>query len=146
MLIGLVYVLIFASPFFAGFTALIGVVLAYVRIARADPLARSHYAFQIRIFWTGVALLVPIILGAVLGAGVLLFQLAGVVIGQYATTWGGYGLDFAGGSVVHLSVLGIALVIAAGLLLLAFLIWILLAPVYGLARLVSGEPLGKRKA
>tara|TARA_R100000656_G_scaffold25842_1_gene22823 strand:- start:441 stop:827 length:387 start_codon:yes stop_codon:yes gene_type:complete len=49
----LVYLLNFAS-FIVGITALIGVVIAYLKRGDADALAASHYTFQIRTFWMSV--------------------------------------------------------------------------------------------
>jgi uncharacterized membrane protein len=49
-----VYLLYFAGYFTGGTSALIGVVIAHVRIDDADPLLRSHYRFQIRTFWIGL--------------------------------------------------------------------------------------------
>ena len=35
-------------------TALIGVIIAHVKVGDADPVLRSHYQFQIRTFWIGL--------------------------------------------------------------------------------------------
>jgi len=35
-------------------TALIGVVIAYVKVDDADPVTQSHFRFQIRTFWIGL--------------------------------------------------------------------------------------------
>jgi uncharacterized membrane protein len=48
-----VYVL-YCAGYFTGITALIGVIIAHVRVDDADPVLRSHYRFQIRTFWIGV--------------------------------------------------------------------------------------------
>ena len=48
------YLLLLAAPFTAGMTALVAVALAYARRPLADRLARSHYVFQIRTFWTSI--------------------------------------------------------------------------------------------
>jgi uncharacterized membrane protein len=50
------YGLLFASVFFAGVPALIAVVLAYTQRDQAANAIRSHYNFQIRIFWIAFAL------------------------------------------------------------------------------------------
>jgi uncharacterized membrane protein len=47
-----VYVL-YGIGYFTGISALIGVVIAHVKVADADPVLRSHYQFQIRTFWVG---------------------------------------------------------------------------------------------
>ena len=38
--------------------ALIGVIIAHVKVEDADPVLRSHYRFQIRTFWIGLLYLV----------------------------------------------------------------------------------------
>ena len=38
--------------------ALVGLVLAYVHRGEAEPLARSHYDFQISTFWRGLVMIV----------------------------------------------------------------------------------------
>jgi len=58
----IVYILYFAG-YFTGITVLIGVIIAHVKFADADPLLRSHYRFQIRTFWIGLLYLV---IGAIL--------------------------------------------------------------------------------
>ena len=48
-----VYVLYLAS-FITGFTGIIGVVIAHVKIGSADELSATHFRFQIRTFWIGL--------------------------------------------------------------------------------------------
>ncbi len=48
-----IYVL-YGIGYFTGISALIGVVIAYVKVEDADPVLRSHYQFQIRTFWIGL--------------------------------------------------------------------------------------------
>jgi uncharacterized membrane protein len=67
------YLLAFAT----GFTAIIGVIVAYANQASAGPQTRSHYTFLIRTFWIG--LLWMILAGMVLGIGIpLSFILIGI--------------------------------------------------------------------
>lgn len=47
-----IYVL-YAIGYFTGVSALIGVVIAHVKVEDSDPVLRSHYQFQIRTFWIG---------------------------------------------------------------------------------------------
>lgn len=47
-----VYVL-YGIGYFTGISALIGVVIAHVKVEDADPVLQSHYRFQIRTFWIG---------------------------------------------------------------------------------------------
>jgi uncharacterized membrane protein len=49
----IVYVL-YCVGYFTVITALIGVVIAHVKVHDTDPALRSHYHFQIRTFWIGV--------------------------------------------------------------------------------------------
>lgn len=48
-----VYVL-YLIGFLTGFTALIGVIVAHVKVNEADAMSRSHFQFQIRTFWFGL--------------------------------------------------------------------------------------------
>jgi uncharacterized membrane protein len=48
-----VYVL-YVVGYFTGISALIGVIIAHVKVEDAAPLPRSHYRFQIRTFWIGL--------------------------------------------------------------------------------------------
>jgi uncharacterized membrane protein len=52
--LALVVYLLYGLGYFTVISALVGVVIAHVRIADADPALRSHYQFQIRTFWIGV--------------------------------------------------------------------------------------------
>ena len=47
-----VYVL-YCIGYFTGVSALIGVVIAHVKVDEAEPMLRSHYQFLIRTFWIG---------------------------------------------------------------------------------------------
>jgi uncharacterized membrane protein len=50
----IVYAL-YGASYFTGFTALVGVIIAHMKCDDADPLLQSHYRFQIRTFWIGLA-------------------------------------------------------------------------------------------
>jgi uncharacterized membrane protein len=45
---------LYVLGYFTVVTALIGVVIAYVKAEDADPVAQSHFRFQIRTFWIGL--------------------------------------------------------------------------------------------
>lgn len=67
------YLLAFAT----GFTAIIGVIVAYANQSTAGPQMRSHYTFLIRTFWIG--LVWCLIAGVILGIGIpLSFILIGI--------------------------------------------------------------------
>ncbi|MGP1275405.1 MAG: DUF4870 family protein [Caulobacterales bacterium] len=56
-----------------GLTAIIAVILAYVRIAEASEWAKNHYIYQIRTFWYGLAgTVIGILTIWVLGLGLLI--------------------------------------------------------------------------
>ncbi|WP_417452042.1 DUF4870 family protein [Kordiimonas sp.] len=72
-----VYILYFMG-FAAGITAFVGVVIAHSK-ATHDPVWRSHFDFQIRTFWLGLATLIV--------GGVLSLVLIGYVILAWWTLW-----------------------------------------------------------
>ena len=49
----IVYVL-YCLGYFTVFSALVGVIIAHVKVDDSDPMLRSHYQFQIRTFWIGL--------------------------------------------------------------------------------------------
>ncbi|GGK45828.1 DUF4870 family protein [Salinarimonas ramus] len=73
--LGLIVYGLYLVGFFTGVSALIGVIIAHVRRAEADPVTATHLDYQIRTFWIGLAmLLVGALLSLVLiGWFVLLF-------------------------------------------------------------------------
>jgi uncharacterized membrane protein len=46
--------LLYCVGYFTGISALIGVIIAHVKVDDTDPVLRSHYRFQIRTFWIGL--------------------------------------------------------------------------------------------
>jgi uncharacterized membrane protein len=55
--------LLYIAQLFTGFTALIGLIIAYFQQSSEESYLKSHYRFQIRTFW--IALLY-IVIGAIL--------------------------------------------------------------------------------
>jgi uncharacterized membrane protein len=45
---------LYCAGYFTAISALIGVIIAHVKVHDADPVLRSHYQFQIRTFWIGL--------------------------------------------------------------------------------------------
>ena len=45
---------LYGLSYFTGFSVLIGVIIAHMKVADAEPMLQSHYRFQIRTFWIGV--------------------------------------------------------------------------------------------
>ncbi len=70
-IVKLVYLLYFAG-FITGLTAVIGVVMAYLRRDQADTVATSHFTYQIRTFWIGVLMIVSGTLLAMIMVGFLI--------------------------------------------------------------------------
>jgi len=60
------YLLAFAT----GFTAIVGLIIAYAQQGSAGPVMRTHYTFLIRTFWIG--LVAMILVGVLFGVGAIL--------------------------------------------------------------------------
>lgn len=74
----IVYVL-YLVGFLTGVSAVIGLIIAWIEVEHAEPVARSHFRFQIRTFWIGLLYLV---------AGAITFYIAiGVVILLWWIVW-----------------------------------------------------------
>src|SRR5271169_5441495 len=52
--LAVVVYLLYGVGYFTGISALIGVIIAYMKVDDADPVPRSHYRFQIGTFWIGL--------------------------------------------------------------------------------------------
>jgi uncharacterized membrane protein len=52
--LALVVYLLYCGGYFTGISALIGVIVAHVKVDDSDPVLRSHYQFQVRTFWIGL--------------------------------------------------------------------------------------------
>src|SRR5689334_15515101 len=73
------YGLLFVSVFTFGVPALAALALALFHRDDAQPLIRSHYRFQIRIFLTALLFLILATIAALLGGGLALGQLIGFI-------------------------------------------------------------------
>jgi uncharacterized membrane protein len=57
--------LLYVAGYFTVIPALIGVIIAYVKVDDSDPVLRTHYQFQVRTFWIGllyIAISIPLCL------------------------------------------------------------------------------------
>ncbi len=124
------YVVLFVSPFVAGFPSLISVIIAYVRRSGASAVLRSHYDFQIKIFWVGCALII---------AGVVLGFLA--VATGFGLAWSAWG-DLPA-TVFSFGVGTVLLIMAAGVAFIGNFLWMVIASVLGFVRLLEGQPIGR---
>jgi uncharacterized membrane protein len=52
--LAIIVYLLYGLSYFNGITALIGVIIAHMKVDDADPVLQSHYRFQIRTFWIGL--------------------------------------------------------------------------------------------
>jgi uncharacterized membrane protein len=77
---GIVYALHIAGVVTGGITCVIAVILAYISRKDAPEWLASHYEFQIRTFWLGLALAIGATLLTPLGIGLLLLPAVGVWI------------------------------------------------------------------
>src|SRR5690606_21532582 len=129
------YGLLIASVVLAGAPALVAAVIAYAQRQSAPEPARSHYVFQIRVFWIAFALS--------LAAGVCTLVVIGeavtglIRLGQ-ANDWAldTVAIDF---SPLTLDASMVLAAILAAALIFACLLWLVAAPAFGLIRLASGR-------
>jgi uncharacterized membrane protein len=124
------YVILFLSPFIAGFPSIISVIIAAVRRSSTSPLMRTHYDFQIRIFWIGVLF---IALGFACAALALAF---GMTVAWSA--WGDLPATVAG--------MGMGVVLLGAAAIAGFVgnfCWMIIASIFGMARLADNRPIGR---
>ena len=107
---GIIYALYILSFFTVWFTALIGVIAAYVLRDKASEMARSHYDFLISTFWWSIP---PLIIGTVLAV-------VGVVL--------------------MIVLIGFPILFAAGAVFLLWFIWFVARCIAGAVYLAKGEP------
>lgn len=137
------YCLLLGSILFAGLPGLAAVVLAYVQRDVAPPAIRSHFNYQIRIFWVALALTVIAALSALGALAVGVGQLVDFSMHGHWDAWDGIAFD---GSDIHIDPAIIMLLgVTAGALVAATL-WVIAAPIVGLIRLASQRGMGERAA
>jgi len=137
------YVLLFISVFMFGVPALATMALAYAHKDDSHLLVRSHYRFQLRIFWTAVLFVLLAIGSAVTAGGLALPWLVEIVRANLPGV--GAAMDQAHVSAWSGQIAGLLLVAAVTLGVLA-LVWTLVASLFGFLRLVSNRPIGHQYA
>lgn len=138
----LVYALLFIAPFVFGFTGLVGVVISYVRRPDADALVRSHYSFQIRVFWISVVLAVLGAIAFVFGLGVMINDVVQAVT-RHGEGWDAWSVaaveesdfEFHAASIIGFILWMLIAAIAS--------LWLMAASIFGVARLAGGAPIGR---
>jgi len=137
------YGLLFASIFFAGAPALIAVVIAYSQRREATPRIRSHYDFQIRVFWAAFVLTLVAatcgLTGAITGLGEMI-NAASITRIEH--------IDSISIDLSHITIDGrvIALIVAAFVLGFLSSVWLLGASAVGFIRLASERAMGDSPA
>lgn len=137
------YGLLFAAVFFAGIPALIAVIIAYSQRGETGAPLRSHYDFQIRIFWVGFVLTMIAaacaIAAVLIGIGEFLeFSMAGGF-----DAWDNIVIDMDD---VRIDASVVILTVSAIIASLLTAIWLVAAPAFGFIRLASERPIGDRAA
>lgn len=139
------YGLLFISILFAGLPGLAAVVIAYAQRDSANAAVRSHFNFQIRIFWIALALTAVAAVAALLGLAVSVGQIIEIGLTQSWDAWDSIAFDvdfermsFAPAIVMLLATAAVSFVAAC--------LWLLTAPVVGFIRLASQRGMGDRAA
>lgn len=137
----LAYGLLGVSMFFAGITALVAIIIAYVLQDAATEELSRHFRFQIRIFWIGVAAFaVTVVAGTVAvlaSAGALLHTAPPPDMVKTVHVFG-HGIDLSGLRITPLVVTAAAVCVGSAVL---GALWMVLASTIGFIRLASSRHL-----
>ena len=137
------YGLLFASIFFAGAPALIAVVIAYSQRHAASPRVRSHYDFQIRIFWVAFVLTLAAATSGLTGVIAGLGELVDVASITRIERIESISVDLS-----HITIDGrvVGLLVLACVLGFLSSVWLLGASAVGFIRLASERAMGDAPA
>jgi len=137
------YGLLFASIFFAGAPALIAVVIAYSQKRDASPRIRSHFDYQVRIFWVAFVLTLAAascgLAGVICGLGEMI-DMASISRIEHIES---INIDLS-----HITIDGRVIALLVGACVLGFLssVWLLGASAVGFIRLASERAMGDTPA
>jgi len=136
------YGLLLVSPFLAGMSGLVGVVLAYVRRGGAAPLERSHYNFQIRIFWITVAIFALAVIAFAVGAGYLITDIVNAATnnGEQWDAWEVAAFEDRNIRFHGESIVGFLISLALGGI---SALWLFVSSLVGLFLLADQRPVGR---
>ena len=137
------YALLFFSIFFAGMPGLIAAVIAYAQRDSSNIAVRSHYNFQIRIFWVALALSLVAAICAVAAAAISVGHLVEMGAQGGWDAWDG--ISFSA-SDIHVDPPVIVLLAITALAALATALWLMVAPLVGFIRLATQRSMGDRAA
>jgi uncharacterized membrane protein len=127
------YGLLFFAIFFAGLPALVAVAIAYARKRNTECAVRSHYRFQVFIFWVAFALTLLAAFAALTGLAVLAGEIIrGVIDGRWDS------LDTIAFKEVHVAAVMVLFGIA-GVLAVLTGVWLMVTSAYGFILLASRQ-------
>ncbi len=132
------YGLLIAAPFTLNSLGILAMFIAYLRRGSADPVARSHFDFQIRRYWTDLLL---VVLGFLCAAGALAAGFGAGIGGGLAA----FGVDVPRGDLMHAGLVGMVLLVMWGVLWAMGLLGLLFGSIFGALRLASGRPAGRTR-
>jgi uncharacterized membrane protein len=127
------YGLLFFAIFFAGVPALVAVAIAYARKRNTECAAKSHFRFQVFIFWVGFALT---LLAAFAGLAALVILAGEIIRGMLDGRWDS--LDTIVFSQVHVAAV-MVLFGVAGVLAVLTGVWLMVTSAYGFILLASRQ-------
>jgi uncharacterized membrane protein len=127
------YGLLFFAVFFAGVPALVAVAIAYARRRNTECAVKSHFRFQIFIFWVGFAMT---LLAALSGLAALVVLAGEIIRGVIDGRWDSW--DTIVFSQVHVAAV-MALAGAAGVLAVLTGVWLMITSAYGFILLASRQ-------
>ena len=133
------YVLLFISVFMFGVPALATMALAYAHKNDSHLLVRSHYRFQLRIFWTAILFALLAIGSAITAGGMAITSLVDFTRAHLPGV--GAAMDQAHVGSWSGQISGLLLVAAVTLGVLG-VVWTLVASLFGFLRLVGNRPIG----
>jgi uncharacterized membrane protein len=127
------YGLLFFAIFFAGLPALVAVAIAYARKRNTECAVKSHFSFQVFIFWVGFAMT---LLAALAGLAALMILAGEIIHGVVDGRWDS--LDTIVFSQVHVAAVMALFGVAGGLAVLTG-VWLMVTSAYGFIRLASRQ-------
>ncbi|MFN3229588.1 MAG: hypothetical protein ACK41P_07040 [Asticcacaulis sp.] len=126
------YVLLMISPFTGYLTAIVALVLAYIKVGGAHPIEKSHFNAQISLFWW--QLFLSLVAVGLFVAGVFAVGLDALV--QFA--------EFGEDAIPLNGLIWMAVSFGiGGLMFVALFFWMIIAPIIGMGRLSNHQPNGR---
>ena len=132
------YGLLVISSFFLGVPGIVAAAIAYAHKRGTSRVLETHFRFQLRIFWTCVALF---------GLGLLVFTAASVLGLTEMMRYAPFNLEgFRRGlglTATQGASLAMAMVIGGLVLVAASGVWSIAGAIYGLIKLIGDRPVGR---